>query len=262
MSNSNTSKVTGPIKQEETAVKVAQPQPQAIEKQAPISAGRMQLGQLAGDYDASDIKPPRLNLVQGLGDLAEDFPAGAFVFNREIILSEPSKNKGDFSAPVELTILGSYLQFQEDKPYNPDEPPVTVNTLDEVLERGGSVRFQGNERPTWNKLTTYSLLIKAPNETVAELFAYEAPDGNTYDMALWSVQKTAHATIVKPVLTHNVRKLGPKKIPLFQQVWELTARREKRGSYNPFVPSIKPTSLHSDEMVSFILSLMGGGTAN
>ena len=61
---------------------------------------------ITGDLDASDISFPRLQIVQGMGNLSENYKKGEIVLDGESLIS-------DGPTPVEFTVCRIGKQFEE-----------------------------------------------------------------------------------------------------------------------------------------------------
>ena len=77
---------------------------------------------LEGEFLPEDFVLPRLNLVQSVGPLSETFQPGAFVYNKEVTLT-------DGTQPVSLTVLRIRKQYQEYVPYGGEEMPRVLMTV-------------------------------------------------------------------------------------------------------------------------------------
>ena len=120
-----------------------------------ISPAAPLMGSVVGDIDASDITIPRLNLVQGVGNLAELFTPGQIVLNQETVLSNGS-------TPVEITVLSARKQFIENLGFDEDARPKVFDTLDEVHAAGGTINWIGDTRPTYVPVLHANIIVKAP----------------------------------------------------------------------------------------------------
>jgi hypothetical protein len=126
------------------------------------------VGGVSGDYQESDFRLPRINIVQSVGPLSEDFDPGAVVLNKDIIVLPASTDPKAWGDPLNVTILNAKKQFSENLPYESDETPETVDTLDEVHERGGWIDWRNDEKPPWRPMLTALVLIESPSEELAE----------------------------------------------------------------------------------------------
>ena len=97
---------------------------------------------ITGDLDASDISFPRLQIVQGMGNLSENYKKGEIVLDGESLIS-------DGPTPVEFTVCRIGKQFEENVDWDSGEIPRIVSK-NEAVEIGGSFDLGANgEKPNW-----------------------------------------------------------------------------------------------------------------
>ena len=253
-------KKTQPAEKPETkapapvAVREHQPETAVITPPQPVGVGGM-----SGEFDKADFRLPRLNIVQSVGDLSEDFPPGSIVLNKESLLIGAAKDPKEWTDPLEITVLSVRKQFQENTDFDSDNAPDVVDTLAEVEARGGWIDWRNDEKPPWRPMLTALLLIKAPNETVADQFSIVAPDGTMHEMALWTLTGASYSRAGKAILTagrYSLRNKETGEPQLHHGKWELRVRREKLGTYLVFVPQLKQAGKHAAEFISFTESLI------
>ena len=238
-----------------------EPVPQASSLPAPISpSGDIPaIGDLSGDYEESDFRLPRINIVQSVGPMSEDFDAGAIVLNKDIIVLPASSDPKVWSDPLNVTALNAKKQFQENVEYGSDEMPEMVDTLEEVHERGGWIDFRNDEKPPWSPMLTALLLIEAPTDELSEEFSIQGPDGNAYELALWTMKGSAYSRAGKAINTAARFALRNKEtgLPeLHKGKWTLQVRREKLGTNLVFVPRLRQHGKHTEEFIEFITTLL------
>ena len=110
------------------------------------------------NIDASDLKIPRINLVQKVGNLCEKFPPGSFVFQQEVVLAKPGEQ---FAAVV----LNIDKFFQEQVVYGSGEYGRKVRTKEEVEELGGTTTFGVVGKPYFPQGADITLCVKAVSYT-------------------------------------------------------------------------------------------------
>jgi hypothetical protein len=123
-------------------------EPQA-EQEAPKAAPAEDKSQLPapyqpvlGDYIPSmaDMRLPRLNIVHGVGQLKDNFPVGAIVYNSQITLYEAQLGKKEATAPVELVVLGWLpLRYAEKVPGG--GRGMLVSSPEAVRDAGGTLDY-------------------------------------------------------------------------------------------------------------------------
>ena len=217
------------------------------------------IGGLAGDYQEGDFRLPRINIVQSVGPLSEDFEAGSIVLNKDMILLPASEDPKIWSTPLNVTVLNAKKQFQENIEYGSDEMPETVETLEEVTARGGWLDWRNDAPPPWRPILTALLLIEAPTEAMADEFSIQGTDGKAYELALWTMKGTSYSRAGKAINTAARFALRNKDtgLPeLHKGKWTLQVRREKLGTNLVFVPRLRQHGKHTDEFIAFVTTLL------
>ena len=145
---------------------------------------------ITGDLDASDISFPRLQIVQGMGNLSENFKKGEIVLDGESLIS-------DGPTPVELTVCRIGKQFEENVDWDSGEIPRIV-TKEQALEIGGSFEWGSNgQKPDWLPIADALICVKGDDP---EVFPFDF-DGANYAFALWRIKGTAYKRAAVPVFT-------------------------------------------------------------
>ena len=217
------------------------------------------IGALAGDFGEEDFRLPRINIVQSVGPLSEDFDPGAIVLNKDIVVLPASSDPKVWSDPLNVTILNAKKQFQESLPYDSDEMPDTVDTLEEVQERGGWLDWRNDEKPPWRPMLTALILIESPTEEMAEEFSIQGTDGKAYELALWTMKGSAYSRAGKAINTSARFALRNKETglaELHKGKWTLQVRREKLGTNLVYVPRLRQHGKHADEFIEFTTTLL------
>ena len=223
-------------------------------------AAPMAVGGLVGDFGDADIKLPRLNIVQGVGDLSADFKPGSIVYNGEVALI-PAGDPKEWTSPLNLTVISARKDFIQNTDYDSDERADVVGSLEEVEQRGGTIEWLNDQPPSWLPRLTMLVLIEAPegNEAFAERCSLVAPNGKPCELALWTVRKSAYTRAGKAVMTaarYNLRNKETNEPELHHGKWTLQVRREKLGQYQVYVPLLKQNGRHDKEYVDFAAQLM------
>ena len=223
------------------------------------------LGGVSGDIGEVKLSIPRIQIVQGTGDLTNDFPAGAVVFDKEVMVAPPASPVTEWTSGVPVTILSARLQFKENLDFDSDELPTIVDTVDEVIAQGGHLDGRKDSTgnyvaPAWIPFMTVLTLIEAEDGSPAgDLFSEMTPNDTKADMALWYLQKSAFSKAGKDILTAGKYRLKNREtgLPeLHKGKFLLQVRREKLGSFNVFVPRLKQVGRHTDEFVQYAESLI------
>ena len=148
-------------------------------------------GTITGDLDASDISFPRLQIVQGMGNLSENFKKG------EIVLDGETSIYSEGSDPVEFTVVRIGKMFEENINWDDGEIPRILSKADAVAAGGSFEWGQNGEQPDWKPIADALICIKGEDESV---FPFEFGDSN-YAFALWRIKGTAYKRAAVPIFT-------------------------------------------------------------
>jgi len=199
------------------------------EESLPVKANTLPLaiGQVTGDVKESDVAIPRLNIVQGVGELSESFTPGDLVLNRELRLAPKE-------VPVTLVVLSMSKFFEERLPYDPEGPrPRIFNSEAEIRAEGLWLEWRNDEAPPVREVANLLLAIRQPEDVSPLSFTIEAAAAK-WALAVWTVRSTAYGRVFK--LVNSRAQVELKKSGLLSGVWELQSNREKVGGNYIFVP--------------------------
>lgn len=217
------------------------------------------VGGISGEFDKGDLSVPKLNIVQAVGPLSEDFKPGTVLFNKTLTLVPANDDPKEWTPPLEITVLNARKQFQEVKDYDSDEQGRTVDSMEEVEAAGGWIVWKNDEKPPWRPMLTALCLIRSPSETVAEQFNIAGPDGHVYELALWVMTGVSYTSAAKQIITASQYSLKNKETgeaELHKGRFHLQVRREKKGANLVYVPRLMLKGKHDDEFVNFASSLL------
>lgn len=237
-----------------TAVSVKEETAVALKSETAFSIGGM-----SGEIDRGDLAMPKINIVQSVGPLSEDFKPGSILYNKEIVLAKPSDDPKEWTEPVEVTVLSVKKQYQEVTDYDSDEQGRIVDSMEEVEAAGGWIDWRNDEKPPWRPMLTALCMVKAPNEDLAERFTLAAPTGDTYELALWIMTGTSYTRAGKQIMTAGKYSLKSKETgepELHKGIWHLQVRREKLGANLVYVPKLVLKGRHDEDFVEFASSLL------
>jgi hypothetical protein len=185
-----------------------------------------------GDVNLSDLRLPRLNLVQRTGDLPDKFGFGEFVLNKTCLIPRP----------LEFIALSLKKQFQEKRPYGDTERGAVYDSAEEVRAAGGSIGFGDYQ---FSELAHIFMLIKKDAsidtmedaDAVRDLFMYEIA-GDLWAPVIYSVGRSAYTSLGKALLT--ARQFTLRK-GLYTGKWSLTSSVNKgaKGSWVTPIPTFR-----------------------
>lgn len=203
---------------------------------------------LEGDIQQSDIKLPRINLVQKTSQLVDaGYRPGDIVFkNGESVVP--------LNSPHEITVLKLRKQYQQKLPFNSPETPEVYDTAAEVRAAGGTTTY-GEER-YFEEIAHVQILFPAPTDLPAEmedLFPYEF-GGVSYAMAMFTAGGSNYTNFAKPVIT---AMMGPLRNAHWTGKWMIQSdlRKNAQGSWNVIVP--KMAGRHTPEFAEFARGFLG-----
>jgi hypothetical protein len=205
-------------------------------------------GQVNGEFTASDIVIPYLNLVAKTGELSNQFPAGAFVYNREVII-------GDGKKPAQITVLRITKFYRQDLPFGTEETPKTFSTKRDVVAAGGHVGWsadaeEGSER--YSEAMDCIVLLKSPTKGNA-MFPFEF-GGENYALAKWYITKSAYKSVGAKLFTDSQMAL---KDGIDTASYELTSQIKTAAVGSWYVPVVKLSQKHDAKFVEFVRGLLG-----
>lgn len=197
---------------------VAEPQPLATAQ--PRSASKI---------TRSDIILPRINLVQKTGKLCDDFAPGTFLFEKQIVLAKPGEQ---FTAVV----IGDDKYFQEKVEFGSAEFGRRAEDEEEVRALGGTVMFGVADKPYFQSVADFLLVIEAPASVTPEQinqFPFLGPDGKHYAMAAYTVASSAYTSLAKRIFTD---KLFTLKDGLHLAEYEIKSELKRHAANSWYVP--------------------------
>lgn len=217
------------------------------------------------DIGFDDIRLPRLNIVQKVGDLSNIFTPGEIVLNQSAVIhepAEPAKNKAGHK-PLIITVLG-FKKKQFAEKVTGGEMGLLVNSEVEVVAKGGTLDYKewqqsNGVKKYFQRLATALLLVQKPEhyqDTDDLMFPYEC-EGRKYALALYSMKGTAYTNAAKHIFT--ARKIGHLRPGYPVQAWNLTTKLEKFGENYAHVPVIKPGPKNGEVFLTFVKDVLGAG---
>lgn len=215
-----------------------------------------------------DIILPRLNLVQGTGELKDSFPQGAVVFGQSLVIFTPpiinaktgSVEKAG-SPPAIITVLG----FRPDRFLEKVKGGVggmIVDTEEQVTAAGGTLNYreweakQASGMKRFEPLADAVVVIERP-ETVADddtVFCYPC-DGKKYALAIWGLRGTSYTQAAKGVF-FTARAVGCLRAGYPTYSYSLSTRTQSKNGNTWYVPVCIPCKKSSAEFLAFAASIL------
>jgi hypothetical protein len=167
-----------------------------------------------GDYIPSlaDVRLPRINIVHGVGQLKDNFPVAALVYNSQLVLYEAALGKKPASAPVELVVLG-WLPIRYAEKIPGGGRGMLLTSLERVRDNGGTLdynewkekRKDGMRR--FETLAEAVCLIKQPVICKDEIAQFPfVIDDERWAIGVWGMKGTAYTNGAKTIFT--ARQMG------------------------------------------------------
>ena len=225
----------------ETATDVAQPQPDQIAKAGSLGSD------FIGEVEQSDIATPKLAVVQKVGELSEEFPAGTILLNKRVILAKPSE-------PAPITVVSAKKYYMENLPFGSETRPRVFMTKEEVDTAGLTLNynFETGEKPTAKSVLDCVVLAKAPEGADAPEFNVTF-DGERYAVAQYTIASpSAYNAVGKSLLSARTMYLKS----FAEQEFLLSADKMKFGTNLVYVPDVKQGQRHSEEFIQWASTLL------
>jgi hypothetical protein len=195
---------------------------------------------LVGDFDASDISFPKLQIAQGVGALSETYKKGTIVLDGETEISDGEKE-------VEITVCRIGKMFEENIEWDSGEIPRIMNTKAEVLEADPEATFvwQDGTPASWKAIADALVCIKGDNP---DDFPFEH-DGNNYAFAIWRIKGTAYKHAAVPIFT--AAKMYYRD-GINTGSFRLTTEKVKAGNNFVHAPKLKKGSKHDSKFIEWL----------
>jgi len=216
-------------------------------------------GAITGDFEDSDFRMPSMKVAQGNSPLVVDHGVGAVLLSGQPLLPAPQPG---VQQQVPLTVVPAAIrkQFTENIPYDPSNPvmPETVDTLAEVAAKGGTTRWNGDQKPSWIPSARVLFYVQRPLEETHPaynhpMFTTEADDGTMWGLAVVWCRKTSYTHCAKEILSAARGPLfTPEGLKLSMKKWLLTYQIVPAGDYQVWAPKcqmlnqVTPDSIQQD----------------
>ena len=233
------------IKIEEMAPAIVEQKQLAV---APVTA--LPRG-MSGDFSLEDVPLPVIRLVGKTGALTDEFPAGSYVYDGSVVLS-------DGKTPLSVTVIQFHKKYQEVRPYDDenDTPALVLQTEQEVKAAGGG--FGKDAVKPFQPIAHIQFLIEAPASLAEEdkgRFGLQF-EGKRYAFAAYSaLSKTAYNAVGREI-TRQVY-LGPLKSNLCASYWNLTAELIKGQKNSWWGPKLEIKGDNSPAFIEWVTGIMG-----
>lgn len=263
-----------PASEAPTTVEAPAPVPAVIPKtsRALTAPSGIVLGDKIPEF--KDIILPRINFVQGVGALKDQFQQGSIIFGQNTVLFTPpvmDHTTGMVSQPalppVNLVVFGFRPTRYVEKIVG-GARGLVVNTEAEIRANGGTLDYKEWELKKASGMRLFQplaealLAIERPVHIADDdtVFTYSV-DGKKYALCLWGMKGTAYTAAAKRVF-FTARAVGCLSKGYPTQRFSLVSRLEGFGGTNKaWVPVCIPAGKTSDEFLNFVSSVISAPEA-
>lgn len=206
-----------------------------------------------GEFGTEDIKLPRLNLVNKVGDLSNLFTPGAWVLKKEHQLTDVVKGE---AGTLKVIAVRLKVEYQESLPYDPNVRPRVFATAEQVRINGGRVAY-GRGEGIFAKVGHIEFLIEKPeklNEEASSEFFYLLGD-KEYARVIYTASSTAYAETAQ-ILYSDYRVGHLNKTGLLGGFYTLGAKTKTGDKGSWWVPSLKTAGEVPEAIQAEIKSLI------
>ena len=236
------------IKLDEMVPAVQEEKQLAIPSVSSLPAG------MTGEISMDDVKLPSLKLVGKTSEMANEFPAGSWVFDGSVMVS-------DGKTPFNVVVVQFAKRYQEVRPYDEDnsQPPLVLDTMNQVRAAGGG--FEKDSAKQFMPIAHIQLLIEAPaslDEADKGRFSL-AFENKRYTLAVFSaLSRTAYSAVGREITSAAIA--GALKESLAGAVWEMSSELIKTAKNSWWGPKIKVGSITTKEFQNWVAKI--GNTGN
>jgi hypothetical protein len=220
-----------------------------------------------GEFDDSDLKFPRLQIVNGSGKLAQQYNQGCVLYADELLFETPPTTKAGpgFTPPLSFIPLMLKKQYREILPQDAQESgemPRIFDTKEEVEAVGGRlIEFDGEEA-NWKPMARCLFLLEQPEGCDHPGFLTQL-DGKYYAPAVYYAGGMAYSRVAKPLFNNfstvlKVPAINPDGTPkkdasnrtiwtpmLHRFVWTFQVGKVVGKTFTTFQPTIRMTKVES-----------------
>lgn len=168
------------------------------------------------DYIPSfaEMRLPRINVVQNIGPLQEQFSPGEVVYRQTTILHTPERKGEKGTPPGEVVILGLLPKRWAERVAGGEKGRL-VSSPEEARRAGGTTDYdewklkKESGLAYFEPLAEFIVLVKQPKHlqgTADAVFPFKV-DGDRFALGIWAMKSTAYNNCAKFIFTD--RQIGP-----------------------------------------------------
>jgi hypothetical protein len=211
---------------------------------------------VVGEILMKDIKLPRLNLVNKVGDLSNLFTPGTWVIQKEHQITDLDPKNKSVGGSLKVIAVRLKVEYQESLAYDPDVRPRVFQTAEEVRLAGGQVAY-GRGEGKFAKVGHIEFLIQEPetlSEEAASSFFYVLGD-KRYARVIYTASSTAYAETAA-ILYSDYRVGHLNKTGLFGGYYLLGSKLKTGDKGTWWIPSMKTAGEVPAELQAEIKGLL------
>lgn len=240
--------------------------PQNAQVPAVVAPSGLALGDKIPSFD--DVILPRLNIVQGTGELKDSFPQGAVVFGQSLVIFAPpiinaktQTVEKPGTPPAIITVLG-FRPTRFCEKVQGGFGGLICNTEAEVTANGGSLNYQewmakkASGMKRFEPLADALVVIERPEAVADDDTVFNYPcDGKKYTLALWGMRGTSYTAAAKGCF-FTQRAVGCLRQGYPTYSFALSTRTQSRDGNSWHVPVCIPNKKSSAEFLAFAASIL------
>lgn len=213
----------------------------------------LNLGQVDGHIDHSDLEFPRLTIAQAVGDVGAEFDQGTLVLG-DVQLTSWDKKEGTKDV-VKMVVISARKYFRDRLPYDKNGPrPAIYADEKEVAAAGKTLDWAGSQAnriaPSAEPVLECPVLIVKPDNVVSGRFGLEIEGLGPCAVGMWTLTRTGYTRAAKRILT--ARAIDFAQSNLIYGLWGLTVKQDTINGNRVFVPALSLIGRNSDTTVNEI----------
>lgn len=221
-------------------------------------------GAIEGEFDVSDIRLPRLLVVNGNGKMSESYNQGDVVLADQLLFA-PGKAAERYG---KIRVIPVHLKKQWRQNLTQEEAAaglrsIVVDTKAEAEEYGGATEWHGSERPRWSPSGRIMFLVEKPKTLEEDHPAFSIALGDQeFAACVYYASGGSYGPTFNQIF--NTAQWGlrdPKdkrKILLWLKYWALDFGKVKAGEYMVYRPSAKVLTERTSEDIWELASTIAG----
>lgn len=241
----------------------------AVRQPSSLAPAGLVLGDKLPNFN--DIILPRINIVQGIGQLKDSFDVGELVFNQNTVLFSPpiinaktGAVEKQASPPVVLAVLG-FRPTRFVEKVEGGARGLIVNTEDEVRAAGGTLDYnewklkKASGMKRFEQLAEALVAVRRPERCADDdtVFTYQVGP-HKYALSLWGMKGVVYTAAAKKVFftQRGIGCLRKEGYPSYH--FNVTTRLETYpGGNQAWIPVCLPGEKSGEDFMAFARDILG-----